>query len=209
MVEQQSGQVIRDTDTEQCLPTDLITKEEAATYWVPEQDNRTIDNDAETISSTSTADYDCEEVETSLTTISEAFHTIAQEYEKLTGTVPHMSNIQASQVIARLPILPIQKQEMKVEKTEAAKTVQAEPVPGMSAEQPAAEAEKPVEEPTEEAMVEPTSEEKDDEPKEENVNEYFRKYILTRKGKGPEEKIQEACKEINYRNLVILIAVGD
>ena len=47
-------------------------------------------------------------------------------------------------------------------------------------------------------MIEPTTEEKDDEPKEENINEYFKKYILTGKGKGPEEKIQEACKEINY-----------
>ena len=88
MVKQWSGQVIRDTDTEQHLPADLIMEEEAATYQVPEQDNRTMDNDAETISSTSTADYDCKEVETSLTTISKAFHTIAQEYEKLTSTIP-------------------------------------------------------------------------------------------------------------------------
>ena len=186
------------TITEQHLPTDLITEEEAAMYQVPEQDNQTMDEDAETISSTSTADYDREEVETSLTTISEAFHTIAQEYEKLTGTVLHMSKIQAAQVIARLPILPIQKQEIKMEKTEAASTVEAEPVPGTSVEQPAAEAEKLVEEPMEEVMVEPTAEEKDDEPEEENVNEYFRKYILTGKGRGPEERIQEACKEINY-----------
>ena len=55
-----------------------------------------------------TADYDREEVETSLTTISEVFHTITQEYEKLIGTIPHMSKIQAAQVIARLPILPVQ-----------------------------------------------------------------------------------------------------
>ena len=209
MVKRRSGQVIRDTDTEQHLPIDLITEEEATTYQVPGQDSPTIDDDVETISLTSTADYDCEEVETSLTTISEAFHTIAQEYEKLTGTIPHMSKIQAAQVIVRLPILPVQKQEMKMEKTEAAKTVKAEPMPGTSVEQPAAEAEKPVEEPMEEVMVEPTTEEKNDEPKEENVNEYFRKYILTGKGKGSEEKIQEACKEINYRNLVVLIAVGD
>ena len=58
-------------------------------------------------------------------------------------------------------------------------------------------------------MVELTAGEKDDEPKEENVNEYFRKCILTGKGKSPKDKIQEACKEINYENLVILIAVGD
>ena len=158
-----------------------------------------IDDDAETISSTFTADYDCEEVETSLTTISEAFHTIVQEYEKLTGTVPHMSKIQAAQVIARLPILPIQKQEMKMEKTEATKTVEAEPMPGTSAEQPTAGAEKPIEQPMKEVMVELTVEEKDDESEEEgSVNEYFRKYILTRKGKSPKDKIQEACKEINY-----------
>ena len=165
MVKQRSGQVIQNTDTEQHLPTDLITEVEATTYQVPGQDNPTVDDDAETISSTSTADYDHEEVETSLTTISQACHTIAQKYEKLTGTIPHMSKIQAAQVIVRLPILPIQKQEMKMEKTESTKTVEAEPVPGTSVEQPAAEAEKPVEEPMEEAMVELTAEEKDDGPK--------------------------------------------
>ena len=194
MVKQWSRQTIRDTDTEQHLPTNLITEEEATTYQVPGQDSPTIDDDAETNSSTSAADYDREEVETSLTTISKVFHTIAQEYEKLTGTIPHMSKIQVAQVIVRLPILPIQKKEMKMEKTEATKSVEAEPVPGTLAEQPAAEAEKT----TEEVMIEPTAEEKDDEPEEENVNEYFRKYILTRKGKGPKDKIQEACKEINY-----------
>ena len=123
--------------------------------------------------------------------------------------MPHMSKIQAAQVIAKLPILPIQKQEMKMEKTEAAKTVEAESVPGTSTEQPAAEAEKPVEELTEEAMVELTPGEKDDEPEEESISEYFRRYVLTGEGKSPEDKIQEACKEINYQNLIVLIAVGD
>ena len=182
---------------------------EAATYRVPEQDNPTINDDAETISLTFTADYDREEVETSLTTISEAFHTIGQEYEKLMTTMPHMSKIQAAQVVVKLPILPVQKQEMKMEKTEATKTVETESVPGTLVEQPTAETEEPVEEPTEEAMVEPTPEKKDDEPKGESTNEYFRKYMLIRKGKSPEDKIQEACKEINYQNLVMLIAVRD
>ena len=187
----------------------MITEAEATTYRVPEQDKPIDNDDAETISSTSMADYDCEEVEPSLTTISKAFHTIAQEYEKLTGTVPHMSKIQAAQVIARLPVLPIQKQEVKGEKMEATNIVEVEPTPGTSAEQLAAGAEKSVEKPMEEAMMEPTTEEKDDEPGEENVDEYFTKYKLTGKGKDPEEKIQEACKEINYRNLIVLIAVGD
>ena len=203
--------MVRDTDTDQCLPTDLITEEEAATYQVPEQDDQVPDDDAKTISSMSTANYNREEeeVETSLTSIAEAFHTIAQEYEKLTGTVPHMSKVQAAQVIARLPILPALKQELKAKKTEAAKTTETEPVPGTSQEPPAAEAERPVEVPPEEVIVELTAEEKEDEPDEENVNEYFKKYMLTGKGKDLEEKIQEACKEINYQNLVILITVGD
>ena len=185
----------------------MITEAEAATYRLPEQDNPMVDDDAETISSTSMADYNCEEVEVSLTTISEAFHTIAQEYEKLMTTVPHMSKIQAAQVIAKLPILPIQKQEVKMGKTETARTVKAEPVPGTSTEQPTTEAEEPVEELTEEVMVEPTPGEKDVEPEEESVSEYFKRYVLTGKGKSPEDKIQEAC--IHYQNLIILIAVGD
>ena len=46
-----------------------------------------------------------------------------------------MSKIQAAQVIAKLPILPIQEQEVKMEKTEATKTVEAEFIPGTSTEQ--------------------------------------------------------------------------
>ena len=209
MIEQGDGRMVRDMDTDQRLPTDLITKEEAAMYQVPEQDDQVPDDDAETISSTSTANYDQEEVETSLTSIAEAFHTTAQEYEKLTSTVPHMSKVQATQVIARLPILPALKQELKAEKIEVAETTETEPVPGTSQRPPAAEAERLVEVPPEEVIPEPTAEEKEDEPDEENVNEYFKKYMLTGKGKDPEEKIQEACKEINYWNLIILIAVRD
>ena len=187
----------------------MITEAEASTYQVPEQHDPTIDDDVETISSTSTADYNREEVKTSLSTISDAFHTIAQEYEKLTDTVLHMSKIQATQVIARLPMLPILKQEVKKEKLETADIVEIEPVPGTSTEQLAAEAEKTMEKPTEEATVEQTTKEGHDEPNEGTVDEYFQKYMLSGRGKNTEEKIQEACKEISYRNLVILIAVGD
>ena len=171
MVEQQGGQMVRDTDTDQQLPTDLITEEETATYQVLGQDNQIPDNDAKTISSMSTANYDQEEVETSLTNITEAFHTIAQEYEKLTGTVPQMSKVQAAQVITRLPILPALKQELKAKKLETAKTTETEPMPGTSQEPSAAEAEKPAGELLEEVIAEPTVEEKEDEPDEENVNE--------------------------------------
>ena len=209
LIEQQSGQTIQDTDTDQHLPTDLITEPEANTYQVPEQDGPTIDDDTETISSTSTADYNHEEVETSLSTISDAFHTITQEYEKLTDTMPHVSKIQAAQVIARLPVLPILKQEVKKEKAETADVIGIKPVPGTSTEWPAAGAEKSMEELTGEVIVEWTTEEGNDEPNKSTVDEYFQKYMLSGKGKNPKEKIQEACKEINYRNLVVLIAVSD
>ena len=164
MVEQGDGQLVRDTDTDQCLPMDLITEEEAATCQVPERDDQMADDDAKTTSSTSTANYDWDEVETSLNNITEAFHTIAQEYKKLTSTVPHMSKVQAAQVIVRLLILPALKQGLKAEKTETAKMTETEPVPGISQEPPAAEAERPVEVPLEEVIAEPTVEEKEDEP---------------------------------------------
>ena len=84
-------QLMKDTDTYKVLSTDYITEAEAQTYQIPKKDCQPIEDDAEIISSMSTADYDQEEVETSLTTIADAFHTIGQEYEKLVGVVPHMS----------------------------------------------------------------------------------------------------------------------
>ena len=182
---------------------------EASTYQVPEQNEPGIDDDAEMISSTSTADYNREEVEDSLTTIYEAFHTIAQEYEKLTGTVPHMSKVQAVQVIARLPVLPILKQEVKKEKAEVAEVIEVEPTPGTSTGQPAAGPEKSTEQTTGEVMEEQVVEREDDELSEGSKDEYFQRYMLTGKGKYPAEKVQQACKEINFRNLIVLIAVGD
>ena len=97
------------------LPTDEITETEAATYQVSGDDDDGDDDDMETISSTSTANYNWGEVEMSLTTIDEAFHTIAQEYKKLTTTELHMTQVQAAQVVARLPIMPVLKQEVKME----------------------------------------------------------------------------------------------
>ena len=58
MVEQQGGQMVRDTDMDQQLPMDLITEEKAATYQVLGQDDQIPDDDAKTISSMSTANYD-------------------------------------------------------------------------------------------------------------------------------------------------------
>ena len=57
-----------------------------------------------------------------------------------------MSKIQDVQVIARLPVLPILKQEVKKEKVVTTDIVEIELVPGTSTEWPAAEAGKTMEE---------------------------------------------------------------
>ena len=198
LIKQPDGRTVQDTDTNQQLPTDLITEAEASTYQVPEQDEPAIDDDAETISSMSTADYNREEVEGSLTTISEAFHTIAQEYEKLTGTVPHMSKVQAAQVIARLPVLPILKQEVKKEKAEVADVIEIEPAPGTSTEQPAAGSEKSTEQTTGEVMEEQIVEREDDELSEGSKDEYFQRYMLMGKGKILKKRYNRPTKKLTF-----------
>ena len=96
MVEQDEEgnmQLVKDTYTSQVLPTDQITEAEAETYQIPGYDQPPTEDDIEMISSTSTTDYDREEVEASLMTIANAFHTIGQEYEKLVGVVPQMKKM--------------------------------------------------------------------------------------------------------------------
>ena len=72
--------LVLDTETDKWLMMDLIMEEDMDKCFMQpgEQEDG---NDTETISSTSTADYEREEVETGLTNIAEAFHTIGSEYE--------------------------------------------------------------------------------------------------------------------------------
>ena len=83
------------------------------------------------------------------------------------------------------------------------------PVPSTSHEWPVT----PVDVRTAQAPSEMTEEEgnkkEDDDTETEVTDEYFKKYVLSGKGKDPEEKSNEACKEVNYRNLLVFIAVGD
>ena len=72
--------LILDTETDRQLPTDLITEQDTDEYFM-QPDEQEDGNNTETISSMSTADYDREEVQTSLATIAEAFHMIGNEYE--------------------------------------------------------------------------------------------------------------------------------
>ena len=72
--------LVLDTETYKQLLTDLIMEQDTDKYFTqPDEQGDKID--AETISSMSTANYDREEVEMSLATVVEAFHTIGNEYE--------------------------------------------------------------------------------------------------------------------------------
>ena len=143
------------------------------------------------------ADYDQEEVETSLATIPDVFHTIGQEYEKLVGVVPHMSKVQAANVVARMPILPFLKPEAKMENRQELTMEKAvEPILSVSCEQSAIPEDAGSAQTSTGVTREETAEKEADEPKAEVMDEYFKKYILSGKGRDPEEKINEAYKEI-------------
>ena len=153
-----------------------------------------MEDDVETISLTCMADYDREEVEASLTNIADAFYVIGQQYEKLIGVVPHMSKTQATSVITRMLILPFLKQKAK----EESKQDPVEPSPSMIQEQTATPEEPRATQAPTEVMEGETVEKEKDEHEVEITDKYFRKYILTGTGKDPKEKINKACKEINY-----------
>ena len=72
--------LVLDTETDRQLPTDRIMEQDTDKYFAP-PDEQEDGNDTETISNRSTTDYDREEVEMSLATVAEAFHTIGSKYE--------------------------------------------------------------------------------------------------------------------------------
>ena len=74
-------------------------------------------SDAETISSTSTADYDREEAEDLLDKISSCHTALATHYNKMNEIVPHMTKTQLAQYLGRVHIMNIVKPEGVVSKT--------------------------------------------------------------------------------------------
>ena len=58
-------------------------------------------------------------------------------------------------------------------------------------------------------VMEESTVRREDEPEGNKKSKTSNRYALTGRGWDPEERIQEACKEINYRNLIVLIAMGD
>ena len=97
--------LVLDTETDRQLATDYIMEQDTEKYFVQQEEQKDGD-EMETISSTSTVDYDQDEVEASLAAITNAFHKIGNEYEHLCSIVPHMTKTQVANVIGRLPIIP-------------------------------------------------------------------------------------------------------
>ena len=85
--------------------TDYIIEQDTEKYFVQQEEQKGGD-EMETISSTSTVDYDQDEVEASLAAIADAFHKIGNEYEHLCSIVPHMTKTQVANIIGKLPIVP-------------------------------------------------------------------------------------------------------
>ena len=76
-------------------------------------DQETEDKD-ETISSTSTQDFDREKVEREFINLASHYQQIGESFKKLVEEVPHMKKRQLATNLAKMPILPMIKIEEKV-----------------------------------------------------------------------------------------------
>ena len=97
------------------LVPDVISQ--AMAYDYTKEEELKEDSDAETISSTSTADYDREEAEDLLDKISSCHTALATHYNKMHEVVPHMTQTQLAQYLGKVHIMNIVKTEIIVLKT--------------------------------------------------------------------------------------------
>ena len=230
--------LVLDTDTDKQLATDYITKQDMGKYCIQPGEQEDGD-ETKMISSTSTADYNWDEVEASLANITEAFHIIGNEYKHLCSIVPQMTKTQAASMIGWLPIIPFvgkggpAKAEMKAEPrkseptmtttiavpqkaitgtpnvTRPEETTVVQVSPGMSQAievnvgPVGVDIEKDAEMP--QRIMDMTEELGTESEK----ADQYSWYVLSGKGSTPEQKVSEAVKDLNYHNMVVVIAVRD
>ena len=103
------------TTDDRVLVPDVISQGMADEYSKEEKLEE--DSDVETISSTSTADYDREEAEDLLDKISSCHTALATHYNKMNEIIPHMTKTQMAQYLGKVHILNIAKMEGTVSKT--------------------------------------------------------------------------------------------
>ena len=89
------------------VPTDILT-EQIATGYLPDDES-----DGETISSTSTADYDRDEAEDLVDKIASCHNALSTHYNKLCGLIPHMTKTQLGLYLGKIPFTPLVKAEAR------------------------------------------------------------------------------------------------
>ena len=103
------------TDDRVLVP-DIISQTMADDY-MKEEELEEETSDAETISSTSTTNYNREEAEDLLDKISSCHTALATYYNKMNKVIPHMTRTQLAQYLGKVHILNIVKTEGIVSKT--------------------------------------------------------------------------------------------
>ena len=106
---------ISTTDNRVLVP-DVISQA-IADHYTREEELEEEHSDAETISLTSTTDYDRGEAEDLLDKISSCHTALATHYNKMNEIVPHMTKTQLAQYLGKVHIMNIVKMEGIVSKT--------------------------------------------------------------------------------------------
>ena len=111
MVEAQEEKDTQLKKDDRVLIPDVISEQMAEEYIKKEGLDDNEPSDAETISSTSTADFDREEAEDLLDKISSCQAALSQHYNRLNQIVPHMTNAQLANYLGKIHIMPLVKAE--------------------------------------------------------------------------------------------------
>ena len=96
----------QEEQSSKAIVTDMLTEDVAKEYVVEGSHE-----DAETISSTSTADYDRDEAEELINQIASCHATLAKSYEEINKVVPHMTKTQLALYLGKVPVMPLVKPE--------------------------------------------------------------------------------------------------
>ena len=113
---QETAEIKEKGTDDRVLVPDVISQAIADDY-MREEELEEEHSDAETISSTSTTDYDREEAEDLLDKISSCHTALATHYNKMNEIVPHMTKTQLAQYLGKVHIMNIVKTEGIVSKT--------------------------------------------------------------------------------------------
>ena len=111
MVQEQKEKDAQPKKDDRVLVPDVISEQMAKEYIKEEGLDDDEPSDAESISSTSTVDFDQEEAEDLLDKISSCQTALSQHYNWLNQIIPHMMNAQLANYMGKVHIMPLVKAE--------------------------------------------------------------------------------------------------